>query len=207
MSTALLLPEPAPSLARHLADDGFDVVRRLEEAERVDLALLPSGAECRALRAEGVQLPVIVLGAPESDAVDRVRALQDGADDYLGEPYLYEELVARIQAVLRRSTGLERETVVAGPISADRITRRVTVDARPVALAGKELELLLALTADPYRVFTKEELLRQVWGYRSIGRTRTLDSHASRLRRKLGANGEGPFVLNVWGVGYKLLDA
>jgi DNA-binding response OmpR family regulator len=94
----------------------------------------------------------------------------------------------------------------AGPIQVDRTTRRVTVDGRPAALAGKEYELLVKLMSDPQRVFTKEELLREVWGFRSLGRTRTLDSHASRLRRKLQTGGDGPFVINVWGVGYRLLD-
>jgi DNA-binding response OmpR family regulator len=75
-----------------------------------------------------------------------------------------------------------------------------------VELAGKEYQLLLKLMSEPARVFTKEELLREVWGFRSLGRTRTLDSHASRLRRKLAAVGAGRFVLNVWGVGYRLVD-
>jgi DNA-binding response OmpR family regulator len=95
--------------------------------------------------------------------------------------------------------------VRAGPIRADRATRCVTVDGAPVSLAGKEYELLLKLMSDPTRVFTKEQLLREVWGFRSLGRTRTLDSHASRLRRKLSAAGSDTFVLNVWGVGYRLL--
>ena len=76
---------------------------------------------------------------------------------------------------------------------------------RVVALANKEFSLLRALATDPTRVFTKEELLRDVWGYRAMGRTRTLDSHACRLRAKLGAAG-GQFVVNVWGVGYRLVD-
>jgi DNA-binding response OmpR family regulator len=80
------------------------------------------------------------------------------------------------------------------------------VNELPVVLSGKEFELLVKLASDPQRVFTKEELLRQVWGFRSLGRTRTLDSHASRVRRKLQAAGDGPFVVNVWGVGYRLLD-
>jgi DNA-binding response OmpR family regulator len=75
-----------------------------------------------------------------------------------------------------------------------------------VPLAGKEYELLLKLMSEPTRVWTKEQLLREVWDFRSLGRTRTLDSHASRLRRKLQAAGDGPFVVNVWGVGYRLLD-
>jgi DNA-binding response OmpR family regulator len=88
----------------------------------------------------------------------------------------------------------------------DPATRRVTVDGERVELAGKEYELLLKLMTSPARVFTKEELLREVWGFRSQGRTRTLDSHASRPRRKLGCPARGRFVVNVWGVGYRLLD-
>ena len=77
---------------------------------------------------------------------------------------------------------------------------------RPVTLANKEFALLRALAAEPTRVFTKEELLRDVWGFRSMGRTRTLDSHASRLRRKLDPEA-GRYVVNCWGVGYRLIDA
>jgi DNA-binding response OmpR family regulator len=94
----------------------------------------------------------------------------------------------------------------AGPITADLATRCVRVEGNPVALAGKEYELLVKLMSDATRVFTKESLLREVWGFRSLGRTRTLDSHASRLRRKLQEAADGPFVVNVWGVGYRLLD-
>jgi DNA-binding response OmpR family regulator len=87
----------------------------------------------------------------------------------------------------------------------DRATRRVTVRDRPVPLSGKQYELLAKLATDPHRVFTRDELLRDVWGYRAASRTRTLDSHASRLRSKLDEAGGGPYVLNVWGVGYRLL--
>jgi len=113
---------------------------------------------------------------------------------------------SRIRAVLRRTTPAAHETLRAGPITADLATRCVAVDGVPVALASKEYELLLKLMTDPTRVFTKEQLLREVWDFRSLGRTRTLDSHASRLRRKLGTAAPGNFVLNVWGVGYRLLD-
>jgi DNA-binding response OmpR family regulator len=107
--------------------------------------------------------------------------------------------------VLRRASPAAHEVRCAGSITADLATRSVTVDDQFVALAGKEYELLLKLMTDPTRVFTKEQLLREVWGFRSLGRTRTLDSHASRLRRKLAAAGAGEVVVNVWGVGYRLL--
>ncbi len=205
MSTALLLAEPEPYLERHLRSDGFQVV---DDAERPDLVLL---ANCSALdecRARHGDVPVIVLGEPESDAVDRARALERGCDDFLVRPFAYEELLARIRAVLRRTTPAPHEVRRAGPIVADLATRSVAVADVPVALAGKEYELLLKLMTDATRVFTKEQLLREVWGFRSLGRTRTLDSHASRLRRKLTAAGPASvFVVNVWGVGYRLLDA
>ena len=206
MSTALLLAEPEPDtrgfLERHLTNDGFQVV---DEETRPDLVLLGDTAALEEYRARHGDVPVIVLGERESDAVDRVRALERGCDDYLARPFAYEELLARIRAVLRRTTPRAHETLHAGPITADLATRRVAVGGATVALAGKEYELLVKLLSDPTRVFTKEQLLREVWGFRSLGRTRTLDSHASRLRRKLSAAATGPFVVNVWGVGYRLL--
>ena len=220
--TAVLLAEPEPTtrdfLARHLADDGFDVVdaaalaEALELAEQAKPALVLTSLElCRRLR-EGEpgrswdrDVPVIVLGDPQADAVDRVRAFARGCDDFVPRPFHYDELVARIRAVLRRTSPSTRELLEAGTIRIDRPTRRVTANGVAVALPAKEYELLLELAGDPRRVFTKEELLREVWGFRSLGRTRTLDSHASRLRRKLVQAGAGPWVLNVWGVGYRLL--
>jgi DNA-binding response OmpR family regulator len=202
MSTALLLAEPEPFLERHLKSDGFEVV---DEAARPDLVLLADSAAVEEYRARHGDVPVIVLGEPESDALDRVRALERGCDDFLVRPFAYEELLARIRAVLRRTTPSAHEVRRAGPITADLATRAVAVGDVGVALAGKEYELLLKLMTDATRVFTKEQLLREVWGFRSLGRTRTLDSHASRLRRKLAAAGAGPVVVNVWGVGYRLL--
>jgi len=206
MSTALLLADSEPStrgfLERHLRDDGFKVV---EGEVRPDLVLLGDSAALDECRARHGDVPVIVLGEPDSDAVDRVRALERGCDDFLVRPFAYEELLARIRAVLRRTTPDPHEVRRAGLVEVDLATRGVTVNGTVVALAGKEYELLVKLMADPTRVFTKEQLLREVWGFRSLGRTRTLDSHASRLRRKLSAAAPGVFVVNVWGVGYRLL--
>ena len=225
MNAAVLLAEPEPGtrefLERHLADDGFDVLRveaereALELVERLKPSLVLTSTElCRRLR-EGEpgrswdrDVPVIVLGDSQADAVDRVRAFSRGCDDYVARPFHYDELLARIRAVLRRAAPSPRERLVAGPILVDRITRRVTVHGRALALPAKEYELLAKLATEPSRVFTKEQLLREVWGYRAMGRTRTLDSHASRLRRKLRQAGAGPsLVVNVWGVGYRLVDA
>jgi len=230
MSAALLLAESEHEtrgfLERQLAQDGFEVVgagacgEALELAERArpDLVLvgthLPdaTGLElCRRLR-EGEpgrcwnrDVPLILLGQPDADAVDRVRAFDRGCDDYVPKPFVYDELLARIRAVLRRVRPYS-DVLEAGEVVVDRRTRRVAVRGTSVVLSGKEFELLAKLAEDPQRVFPKQELLRDVWGFRSpSARTRTLDSHASRLRRKLGAGGGGPYVLNVWGVGYRLL--
>jgi DNA-binding response OmpR family regulator len=223
MPNALLVAEPEVEtrelLGRQLRDDGFDVLdasRRseaLELAERIrpDLVLLGELDLCQRLRRGEPgrnwdrNVPVILL-APSSDPVERVRALDRGADDVMGRPFAYEELLARIRALLRRSTTSTAEVLVAAELVLDRRTRRVSVGETLVSLSAKEFELLAWLAAEPYRVFTKEELLREVWGFRALGRTRTLESHASRLRKKLRVDGEDRYVVNVWGVGYRLLE-
>ena len=148
---------------------------------------------------------VIVL-APSSDPVERVRALDRGADDVIGRPFSYEELLARIRALLRRSAPASGEVIVAGDLMIDRPTRRVLVRDTSVLLSAKEFELVAKLASEPHRVFTKEELLREVWGYRALGRTRTLESHASRVRKKLCVGPGDHFIVNVWGVGYRMLE-
>jgi DNA-binding response OmpR family regulator len=223
LPNALLVADPELEtreyLGRQLRDDGFDVLdasRRseaLELAERIrpDLVLLGELDLCQRLRRGEPgrnwdrNVPVILL-APSSDPVERVRALDRGADDVMGRPFAYEELVARIRALLRRSTTSTAEVLVAGELVVDRRTRRVSVRDTLVSLSAKEFELLAWLAAEPHRVFTKEELLREVWGFRALGRTRTLESHASRLRKKLRVDGEDRYVVNVWGVGYRLIE-
>jgi DNA-binding response OmpR family regulator len=230
MSPALLLAEPEvaarATLEHHLAEDGFavlgaeDETRALWLAERArpDVVLLASrleqasGAEvCRRLRAGAPgrdwdrDIPVIVLGDPDGDATDRVRAFAHGADDYVPGPVLYEELLARIRAVLRRAAPTRHDVVEAGPVRVDVAARHVTVHGRTVHLSGTEFALLLTLARDPFRVFAKRELLRDVWGYPAGIETRTVDSHASRVRRKLAAaGGQEPLLLNEWGIGYRL---
>jgi DNA-binding response OmpR family regulator len=207
MSTALLLAESEPGsrnyLERHLRGDGFEVLSAARSTHtRPDLVLIDDGAEIERWRGEA---PVIVLGRSEADAVDRIRAFRRGCDDYVPRPFDYQELVERIRAVLRRVQPPAPETIVAGPLSIDLATRVVRVADTRVSLAQKEYALLLKLAGDPKRVFTKHELLRDVWNYRADARTRTLDSHASRLRRKLRAvDPATPWVDNVWGVGYRL---
>ena len=149
-------------------------------------------------------LPVIVLSGRGTEA-DRVRGFAEGADDYIVKPFHVPELTARIRAVLRRRDSRREGPRRVGDVFIDPSRREVRVGDKQVALANKEFALLSALAAEPTRVFTKEELLRDVWGFRSMGRTRTLDSHASRLRRKLDPEA-GRYVINIWGVGYRLID-
>src|SRR6478736_7085856 len=134
-----------------------------------------------------------------ADPAARVRALAR-ADDCLARPFVYEELLARIHAVLRRCPPRVELTEV-GSLAIDRAARRVTVAGREVELSAKEYSLLVKLASDPDRVFTREQLLRDVWGFRTYVPTRTLESHASRVRRKLAAAGLPGWVVNVWGVG------
>jgi DNA-binding response OmpR family regulator len=151
-------------------------------------------------------LPVIVLSGRAGDA-DRVRSFARGADDHVTKPFLYPELLARMRAVLRRAEGRRARGVVrVAELTLDPSTRAVRLSGRRVELAAKEFALLHALAEQPTRVYGKQELLRDVWGYLSPGKTRTLDAHACRLRRKLRPSAR-PWIVNVRGVGYKLTEA
>jgi len=203
-AAAVLVTDAEPAtrgfLEQHLPRDGFQLVG----AQGVPDLVLAGNVEVVDRWVD--RAAVIVLGRAEADVVDRVRALRRGCDDYVPQPFDYQELVERIRAVLRRARPHEPDRIDAPPVRIDLATRDVRVDGRRVQLAQKEFQLLARLAREPRRVFTKAELLHDVWDYRSTARTRTLDSHASRLRRKLRDAGcEAPLVENVWGVGYRLL--
>jgi DNA-binding response OmpR family regulator len=170
---------------------GLDVLREIREADGIGGRFDP-------------RLPVIVLTGRSSDH-DRVRGLDSGADDYIVKPFRYGELRARINAVLRRRAHANEGPSRVGALTIDPGRRRVMVGERFVSLSKKEFGLLRILASDPTRVFTKEELLAAVWAYRGPSKTRTLDSHASRLRRKLDPE-HGRFVINCWGIGYRLIE-
>jgi DNA-binding response OmpR family regulator len=171
---------------------GLDVLHAIREADGIDSRFDP-------------RLPVIVLTG-RGGHTDRVRGLDAGADDYVTKPFRYPELRARIGAVLRRRSGRRDGPIRVGDLTIDPDRRKVLVGEREVPLTKKEFALLRALASDPTRVFSKQELLTEVWGYRGPSKTRTLDSHASRLRRKLDPE-HGRFVVNCWGIGYRLIDA
>jgi DNA-binding response OmpR family regulator len=177
----------------------------LEDGSGLDLLDRVRSADGLASRIDP-DTPVVVLTGRTGEA-DRVRCFARGADDYLPKPFLYAELLARVRAVLRRANGRrQRGLMRVGELTIDPLTRSVRLAGEPVQLSAKEFALLVALAGQPTRVYGKHELLRDVWGYLSIGNTRTLDAHACRLRKKLGASPR-PWVVNVRGVGYKLTDS
>lgn len=228
-TTLLLVEDHVPTrhfLADNLTADGYEILecdsltdgRRLLEQGRPDLVVvdvgLPDGDGLELVRSVrnadrcgpvDPELPVMVLSA-RSGELQRLRGFQRGCDDYVVKPFSYPEVHARIAALLRR--GRRRGTgarLRVGPLEIDNLARQVWIAGEPVRLSKKEFALLRALAAEPTRAFTREELLRGVWGFQSLGATRTLDSHASRLRRKLRAHGLNAIV-SVWGVGYRLVD-
>ncbi len=231
MTDTLLLVEDDYALRTFLADnltaDGYEMVvapdaaagrRALEhhapavaivDVELPDASGLSLIADVRAgdvryARVDPAQRFIVLSG--RGSELDRVRGLQQGADDYVAKPFSYPELLLRVRALLRRGAdGRVVDRTRVGALEVDTRTRDVRVHGEPVELSAKEFSLLRTLAADPTRVFTKDELLRDVWGFVSRGSTRTLDSHACRLRRKLGVGGER-FVVNVWGVGYRLVE-
>ncbi len=154
-----------------------------------------------------LQLPILVVSS-QADELHRTRLLERGADDVLCKPYSYPELRARLAALLRRAHHRHTPQVLrAASLRLDVRSRRAWVGEVEIEpLRGKEYQLLLTLIAEPGRVFTRDELLRSVWGLGSYARTRTLDSHAARLRARLQIGGDR-FVRNVWGVGYRLIDS
>jgi DNA-binding response OmpR family regulator len=192
---------------RFLSDNYIDVaVVDLGLPGENGLALLSSvrGGEKVAARIDP-DLPLIVLSGRTSET-DRLRGFRMGADDYLSKPFSYAELHARVEALLRRARRRSRGSRIRiGPLEIDTVARQVWLDGDTVELSGKEFSLLVALAADPMRVYTREELLRGVWGFAELCPTRTLDTHACRLRQKLSRAGR-EFVVNVWGVGYRLID-
>ncbi len=215
-------------LADNLTADGYDLLvadcaavgLSLIERKFPDIALvdvgLPDGSGFELLRrvrgADGVasrmnpDMPLMVISGRATE-LDRLRGFDRGADDYVCKPFSYPELRSRIAALLRRADHRPSHARLrAGPLEVDPPSREVRLHGDRVALSQKEFALLRTLVSDPTRVFTKDELLRSIWGYRARGSTRTLDSHACRLRHKLATHGDR-YVVNVWGVGYRLVDA
>jgi two-component system, OmpR family, phosphate regulon response regulator PhoB len=193
-----------------LAEDGIEALEKVT-SETLDLVLLDlmlphvDGIEvCRRLKRDDrtARLPVIMLTARQ-EPVDRIVGLELGADDYITKPFNLRELVLRVGAVLRRSRGERGRSKVFGfaGLRLDPAARIVTVDGDEIRLTGREFDLLHFLLSHPNRVFSRSDLLRQVWDYDFEGYDRTVDAHVARLRKKLGPPGD--WIETAWGIGYK----
>jgi len=195
------------------AADGPDALDKVGE-ERPDLVLLDvmlpgldGFSVCQRIRRQH-DVPIILLTAKTAED-DRVFGLEVGADDYITKPFGHRELLARVKAVLRRARGYSRpgEVLRRGPLVIDTERRLAALDGEPLELTLKEFDLLHLLASHPGRAFSRDELLRDVWGYDYVGTTRTVDVHVQRLRQKLGDDPAAPrFVETVHGIGYRFRD-
>ena len=187
---------------------GIDLYRKL----RPDLVLLDvmmpvmdGWSVCKAIRAEA-QTPIIMLTA-KGDTDSKVMGLKTGADDYITKPFEMKEVLARIEAVLRRTSGVAAEKkarrLVFDKLIIDMDAFELTVDGKKVDTPPKEMELLYYLASSPNRVYTRNQLLDEVWGFDYFGDSRTVDVHVKRLREKLEGVSDQWSLKTVWGVGYK----
>jgi DNA-binding response OmpR family regulator len=186
----------------HDGDRALDAVRRVKPAAIILDVGLPGtdGVEiCRRLRAAQDWTPVLFVTARD-DEVDRIIGLEMGADDYVTKPFSPRELVARVTGVLRRTHGMpEAAPQTVGAVTVDVAQRRAFIGTDEVTLTATEFDLLAYLMRRPERVFTREQLLSEVWGYAAVAGTRTVDVHIAQLRAKLGAASP---IRTVRGVGY-----
>jgi two-component system, OmpR family, response regulator RegX3 len=202
----------AGPLAEGLKREGFDVTRAATGQEALDAPLpdlvlldlrLPDidGIDvCRELRSRS-SVPIIVVSA-RGEEIDRVVGLELGADDYVVKPFGFRELLARIRAVMRRTSGGSEDDVLrVGRLEVDTRARRAVVDGRELGLTTKEFDLLALLASDPGAVIDRERLLREVWNTEWFGPTKTVDVHVASLRKKLG---DPRWIETVRGVGLRL---
>jgi DNA-binding response OmpR family regulator len=219
----VLIIDDEPSIAAlarmYFERDGFNVesagdgLAGLEKIDQLHPALvvldvmLP-GADgfevCRRVRGKGNQVPIIMLTARDED-IDKILGLELGADDYLTKPFNPRELVARVKAILRRTdrpVDLNSDIVRFSDLTIDPVRREVLVRGIAATLRSQEFDLLLILAGQPGRVFTREQLLEQAWGFDFFGQTRTVDVHIAQLRKRLA--GSVIKIETITGVGYKL---
>jgi DNA-binding response OmpR family regulator len=206
------------ALGIYLKAEGFEVVDAFNGEEALN-AITPevalcvldimmpkmSGIEvCREIRKTS-QLPVLMLTA-KGEEIDRIVGLELGADDYIVKPFSPREVVARIKAVLRRTTEQPKsdsQVISYNGLTIDLKSYTVMLRGQPVICTPKEIEILHMLASNPGQVFTREQLLSRVWGYDFAGETRTVDTHIKRIRAKLDSTGLGWSIKTIYGVGYK----
>ena len=171
----------------------------------VMMPVMDGWAVCKAIRGES-NTPIIMLTA-KGETDDKVAGLRSGADDYITKPFEMKEVLARIEAVLRRASGLSAEKktrrLVFDKLIIDMDAFELTIDGKKVDAPPKEMELLYYLASSPNRVYTRNQLLDEVWGFDYFGDSRTVDVHIKRLREKLEGVSENWSLKTVWGVGYK----
>lgn len=180
------------------ARDGYDAMivdRLLPGLEGLDVI--------KALRKECIRTPALVVSAL-GGLDDRVRGLRAGGDDYLPKPFALVELVARLEALLRRPAETRETILRLGPLELDLLERSGTRAGRPLDLQSRELDILEYLVRRPGRIVTRSMLLQDVWGYRFEPRSNVVDVHMSKLRRKVDASDEAQLIRNVRGEGYRL---
>lgn len=199
--------------AVELAPDGAAALRALEDADEPDAVVLDvlmphvdGVTVCRRLRERGSRVPVLMLTARETVG-DRVAGLDAGADDYLVKPFALEELLARIRALLRRSTPAQDDVLRFADLELDTGTREVRRGGRAIELTRTEFHLLELLLRNPRQVLTRSLILERVWGYDFGPSSNSLDVYIGYLRRKTEAGGEPRLIHTARGVGYALREA
>lgn len=216
----------AELLSLHLQDLGFETVsfknglEGYEYAKQNSFALMvldinlpgKNGIDiCRDLRAEKVNAPILMLTA-RTEEIDKVLALETGADDYLTKPFSIRELLARVKAIMRRVTietqsPEEEVNITYKELEIDKSKRKVTLRGERIELTPKEFDLLLLLAANPGVTYDRKDLLNLVWSYDFEGYEHTVNSHINRLRAKIEVDASKPeYVLTTWGVGYRFND-
>lgn len=188
------------------AENGKEALKKLE-TDHYDFVVLDimmpemdGLSVCKEIRKTS-DVPIIFLTA-KGEEWNRVNGLRMGADDYIVKPFSPGELIAGMEAVLRRYTKQEQqEEIQFGPILINEKSRKIEADGEPISLTVKEFDLLYFLCQHTGQVFSREQLLEKVWGYDYAGSTRTVDTHVKTMRLKLGEGGN--YIQTVWGVGYK----
>lgn len=222
-------PDIAQALGLFLADEGYKVeLATSGESGLAKLAgkaydllildmMLPGidGLEvCRRLRVQPAYTPIIIVSSRSAEA-QRIVGLEMGADDYINKPFSLLELAARVKALIRRVEVLKQtqrpsaaSAIVIGELRIDPLTHQVSLAGQALELTAREFDLLYFFAKHPGRIFTRLELLNQVWGYSHDGYEHTVNSTINRLRAKMEADSANPkYILTVWGVGYKFADA